>query len=260
MRQRYSPSPSTLELGCIKNIVFTEREIDILSSILSGKSAATISRYLGISTKTVESHVRNIMLKINCNSKEKVIEFIERSGVFELYYQHYKKLFLHYHFLNFIIKISKLPKKPLTCIIYIEEAGKISNSLHAHLDQFLPKIGIEYKFTQDLIGNDKANSNLIIIKNHQTQSPDGCTEDCISSWENDYDLIFLILKKIVDPPDKLNHLIDEFKNLYNSINPELNSSPKYQIIHKQLSTFKFNKTSLYELVLRIVSIMYILSF
>ena len=64
----------------LNGIKITAREIDIISCILNGRSIKTIAKLLCISTKTVETHIRNIMLKINCNSQEAIIDFVERSG------------------------------------------------------------------------------------------------------------------------------------------------------------------------------------
>ena len=57
-------------LSSINNIKFTQREIDIISFIVNGRSTKKIASYLSISPKTVENYVRNIMLKLECNSRE----------------------------------------------------------------------------------------------------------------------------------------------------------------------------------------------
>ena len=63
----------------INEILFTIREIDVISCLINGRSIKKIALFLSISPKTVDVHIRNIMLKIECNSREKIIDFIESS-------------------------------------------------------------------------------------------------------------------------------------------------------------------------------------
>ncbi len=67
-------------LKVIKNIRFTDREIDVIACLIGGRSYKKIASILSISPKTVEYHVRNIMLRIGYNSRESIIDFIEKSG------------------------------------------------------------------------------------------------------------------------------------------------------------------------------------
>ncbi|MBW8309867.1 MAG: helix-turn-helix transcriptional regulator [Candidatus Paracaedibacteraceae bacterium] len=82
----------------MEGIPFTPREIDILASILSGKTVKTIAYLLTISPKTVETHMRNLMLKLNCNSREGIINFIEKTGKFSFFRQHYENLLVQTQF------------------------------------------------------------------------------------------------------------------------------------------------------------------
>ena len=65
------------ELEIINDIKFTIKEIDVISALINGKSIKSIAALLNLSPKTVETHLRNIKQKLNCSSKETVIDFIE---------------------------------------------------------------------------------------------------------------------------------------------------------------------------------------
>lgn len=71
---------------------FTQREIDILSFIISGRSSKKIAIILSISSRTVDNHMRNIMIKLGCNSREQIIEYVENSGFFPLLKTHFFNL------------------------------------------------------------------------------------------------------------------------------------------------------------------------
>ena len=57
------------------NEELTGREMDVLSLICNGHRTKEIADKLFISTHTVESHRRNIMLKLNVNNTSKLVKF-----------------------------------------------------------------------------------------------------------------------------------------------------------------------------------------
>ncbi len=82
--------PNIDNLALIKNKKFTPREIDVIACLLCGR-AASIPAFLSISARTVETHIHNIMLKIECNSREGILDFIEHSdkcAAIKVHYQH----------------------------------------------------------------------------------------------------------------------------------------------------------------------------
>ena len=66
-------------LATINSVKFTPREIDIIAFISSGRSGKKTASFFSISPKTVENHTHNIMIKLQCNSRESIIDFIEKS-------------------------------------------------------------------------------------------------------------------------------------------------------------------------------------
>ena len=68
------------DLQNIQTIRFSKREVEVLSFIVHGRKPKKISQDLGISPRTVETHVRNIMVKVGCSTRESLIDFVENSG------------------------------------------------------------------------------------------------------------------------------------------------------------------------------------
>lgn len=99
---------NTLQLEAIGGVEFTQREVDIIACILSGKSAKKIAAFLSISPKTVENHIRNIMLKLGCRTQENIIDFVERSNKFISIKRHYSNLLLQSFFEQELRKIAEL--------------------------------------------------------------------------------------------------------------------------------------------------------
>jgi tetratricopeptide (TPR) repeat protein/DNA-binding CsgD family transcriptional regulator len=68
----------------LHQISFTERELDILSCIISGRtSRKSIASTFNISTATVASYMRSIMQKLECSSLEYVRMYIESENLVE---------------------------------------------------------------------------------------------------------------------------------------------------------------------------------
>jgi len=67
-------------LNNIKDINFTHREIDIIACVLHNRGEKKTASLLSISPRTVSAHIHNVMLKLGCNSREHLIDFIEKSG------------------------------------------------------------------------------------------------------------------------------------------------------------------------------------
>lgn len=127
------------DLEKINGVKFTFREIDILAFMLHGKSTKKVASLLSISPRTVENHVRNIMVKVECNSRETIIDFIEKSKEVSLLKKHYSHLRIESAFKESLREISHLMKsKTLSCKI-----ETIGNELWHHtLESYLKLAGV----------------------------------------------------------------------------------------------------------------------
>lgn len=95
------------ELSEVNNVKFTSREIDILSVILNNRGEKKIASLLSISPRTVSSHVHNIMLKTGQNSKDGIIDFLQRSGNINYFNSHYNNILRRDIFNKSLYKIRK---------------------------------------------------------------------------------------------------------------------------------------------------------
>jgi DNA-binding CsgD family transcriptional regulator len=76
------------KLDVIMGVKFTLREIDVISCILTGKIAKSMSSVLGIETRTYETHYSNIKKKLQINTKEQLIDLIETADLRKYYRGH----------------------------------------------------------------------------------------------------------------------------------------------------------------------------
>jgi len=130
-------------LKFINGLKFTPREIDIISFLISGRSAKKIASFFGISPKTVENHTHNIMEKLGCNSRERIIDFIEKSEKLPLIRKHYSKTLLNRSFEDCLKKIANVNKNNnKVCIFSYEEKDRESTHLISYLTDFMAFAGI----------------------------------------------------------------------------------------------------------------------
>ncbi len=67
-----------------KKIHITKREIEVLQWLQQGKSSWEISKILGLSERTVNFHVYNIMEKIEAANRPQMVAIALRLGLIEL--------------------------------------------------------------------------------------------------------------------------------------------------------------------------------
>lgn len=97
-------------LKIINEIHFTRREIDVISCLIHGRSTKIIACLLPIVAKTVDNHIHNVTTKINCNSRQGVLDFVIKSGKIQLLRQHYATLIIAEHFHKSLKAIARLIK------------------------------------------------------------------------------------------------------------------------------------------------------
>ncbi len=130
-------------LKIINCISFTKREIDIISFFVCGRSAKKCSSFFDIAPKTVENHTHNIMLKIGCNSREGIIDFIEKSDKLLILRKYYTALFAETEFEKCLKNLSKVHDKSISaCIITDWRAEDTPNVLTFQLEESLNIAGI----------------------------------------------------------------------------------------------------------------------
>lgn len=162
---------SFLDLEIINNIKFSLREVDIVSCIINGRSPKFIAHLLDISPKTVEAHIRNIKIKMNCSSKEQIVSFIEKSNKHQLISQHYRELIVNVDFEKSLQNISaeiinKNLELQVICLIKNDNAEDIKCcKLIKHLSMSGIKANLEYKSLNNL--DFKAN-NYVLLCSAQT--------------------------------------------------------------------------------------------
>jgi tetratricopeptide (TPR) repeat protein len=134
-------------LKIINDVSFTPREIDIIACLLN-RRAASISSFLSISARSVETHTRHIRQKAGeLASRESIIDFIEKSGKLSLIKNDYYlslqvRVFFEEQLKNFTKEIAF---KNITCLFVYERECEHKTSLLRYLKENLKRVGVKVK-------------------------------------------------------------------------------------------------------------------
>lgn len=256
----------TEHLTIINGVSFTRREIDIISCLLSARGTSKIASLLCISPKTVVAHIRNIMLKLECNSRESIIDFIENSNKISIIRKYYLGLLIDIAFEKNLQQISKFNvKSPLLCFIVYWQDQRLKTSLVDHLAHHLKLAGIipkvqEQELSQKIIRSQDSNHTLFLLikKEKQQEIPlEHLKNESIDTFKNEnyYDCIFEILKKIYLPED-INGIFKQFKEYYKNIQHPSGRESKAFLDKPQKKT----KKKIYYYILTILFVVFFICF
>ena len=232
-------------LKTINGIEFTPREIDIISCILN-RRAMSISSFLSIGPRAVETHSRNIRQKAGgLSGRESIIDFIEKSGKLLLIKnEYYLSLRIRVFFEELLKKVSKGKDMEVpVCFLVCEREGKYNPSLIPSLKDHLRRVGFEIKrdikegfqfFTQsdgELSSQNRGqilyiapkNLDLVQLTRYVSQNPS---------------VVFLLQNKIIDA--EASEVLNNF-NVINIYERENYYITFFEILKKILPTYNFDK-------------------
>ncbi len=95
----------------VNGVYFTQREVEIISHLMGGKSIKTIANSLNLSPRTVEVYLNKIKSKVNKTSRDGIIDFIEKSGRLLDFKQYYLTNMKGYENSSIIRENSELQEK-----------------------------------------------------------------------------------------------------------------------------------------------------
>lgn len=239
-------------LETINNIKFTRREIDIIAYVLNGRSTKSISSFLLLSPKTVETHLRNVMLKLGCNARDGIINFIEKSNKYSLIKEYYISLLVQISFEKFLQEISSnLKSNHNKCfIIYWEEDNHIQ--LVRQLENHLKLCGIDVhlenrggdEFSIFLLNNVEAekNYNILYCLSEKFLNEDKSKKSKFfslvrSAFQNISQIIFLIFDE-----NKKEYLEIDNNNRYIEFNESKYYDSVFSILKHILKDIDINKS------------------
>jgi DNA-binding CsgD family transcriptional regulator len=221
-------------LKFLKGIKFSAREIDISACLVHNRGEKKISDLLDIMPKTVNTHTYNIMQKLQCNSRDTIIDFFEKSEKLHFLREYYLHLVIYSHFKKQLLKIGSI-LKPLIIHCYInfskitDEQSQLMEQLDQHLKSanitLLKQINNNFTINEPYIivenASDKkllSTNKILLLLNKTVRIPalKGFVEVDFSSVEKYYFTVFKLLEQIVQA-DGLRPIIQHFESDYTSL-------------------------------------------
>jgi tetratricopeptide (TPR) repeat protein/DNA-binding CsgD family transcriptional regulator len=223
-------------LTTINGARFTEREIDVVACLLNGRRTSAIASLLAIAPRTVTTHFRNIMLKLDCNSQDGIISFVEKSPNRPILRQYYSSLILARAFekcLRDILKLRRDESKSGLVVYWKHEALK--ETLLCHLENHLRMIGLHVEIREQEIYSTiksmdpKTPCLLFLIEKKEHENSEKFSNSSIDSIDlsdqkNYYFAVFDVLKKL-SPHTNLEIILASFKEKYTAVNSVISVIP-----------------------------------
>ncbi|OJW47090.1 MAG: hypothetical protein BGO67_10285 [Alphaproteobacteria bacterium 41-28] len=138
-----------------------------MACLLSARRTSQIASMLSIAPRTVTTHFRNIMLRLDCNSQEGIINFIERSHKLSILREYYSTLIIELAFKKALKEISKLRKDEIpSCLIVYWRDQSLKKSLIRYLKIHLSLAGINAEVREQRLDyeiDDLKSSNQVLF-------------------------------------------------------------------------------------------------
>ncbi len=116
--------PAVAGLRTIRRIRFTPREMDVLACVVNNRAPRkTMATLLDIGVRAAETHMRNILQKLNMSAWEHVRDFVEASPELAEVNKHFHNLWVAHEFRGFLPQLLKVEGLPVPfTFIYDKEA------------------------------------------------------------------------------------------------------------------------------------------
>ncbi|MBX9621941.1 MAG: tetratricopeptide repeat protein [Alphaproteobacteria bacterium] len=265
-------------LSKLNGINFTRREIDVISCLLNARRTSQIAFILSVSPRTITTHLRNIMLKLDCNSQEGIINFIEKSQKLFLLREYYASLVVELGFEKSLMEISKLRREELpTCLIVYWQDCNLKNALLRYLGNHLAQTGISAEIRDQGLDQNvvkKENSNQVLLLLREKREQENTFQEFsrfdfvdLSEKQNYYFSVFEVLKKVFQERN-ITNAIANFKEQYEGMqgfskrkgDESYEEEKKIKEKDKKITLFKttkFFKDNKWRFVLTILSVSFL---
>lgn len=280
------------KLSVICGVKFTPREIDVIACIISGKSPQSIANFLSIPSRslelqTVNTHIVNIRRKIDGNSRESIVTFIEKSDKHKVIHQYYLMLLMAQEFTvslrgKILLLLSQTQSNDVTIklVTYQSDDCLKSKILSKVIRQIFTELAIKLESeSKNFDSNNSINNytihilpiesdveniisnNHIVLSMHDTEiHRNNIHHICLTKMSDYYRVIFSILKYIFPSiAGDLDNVVQSYCNRYDNV---VTMRPVEKVVeNKRLDNLKleeeadFKKRSLRSIIVTVCCVL-----
>lgn len=215
------------DLLSLEGIHFTPREIDVIACFVNARGTSKTASLLSLSPHTVLVHSRNIMAKLGCNSRDSIIDFVEKSDKLPILREYYVSLTIDVAFTEALKNISKIKNQKNVTGGYIYwQDQSLKNAFMDRLVDDLKHAGIPSVIQEpqkdqlfEITKTSDALSFIFIEKQTLQETPQQNAEFIhinLSEEKNYYSAVFKILRALISD-DKLEDIFKIFLKQYAGI-------------------------------------------
>lgn len=216
---------------------FTRRDLDIVASLYCGRSSS-IPSFLNVSKRTLEGYIYQITKKVGCNSREGIIDFVEKKNYISDFKRHYTFLLVENNFTRTLKEIEKKFVGSNFSFFIKTPIDRHYKKNYSTIIKSLIAAGIKISY-------NKENSNYICFssKNNVKISFNGKEYDLVFDPTQYYDFIFSFLKIIYTSSfiiEKRNSFIDVSSKIINENSYRINNNNNNSYTFIEMDKIKKN--------------------
>ena len=245
----------------IAGVKFTLREIDIIACILHNRGAKKIGSLLNIASRTAATHTYNIMQKLRTNSREYIIDLVEKSGKLQHLRLYYANLLTEAAFIKMLNTIKKLLNSTkITYHLNSDTSDDMANVFALQISKYLALAGINIATDTTHTDTDGKNiqnyylhvidkvedinllpkdSIVLVLGEYDNKFDIDATAKYIdfSPKDNFYFSCIRLIEYLVDKPD-IQKTTNDFKTEYRSLQNSWDGGKLQDIPHIDNTTAK----------------------
>lgn len=223
----------------IAGVSLTARELDIVACVFHTRGEKKIASILDISYRTVSTHMRNILNKFCYNSREQIIDTIEKSGQIQYLKEYYVHLSIYYMFIRQLKKIKAIiNRQTINCVINFDNSidekqkqqlkdflylaniklcERVTDNVESNAPTcFLYLVGSTTNFLESNQEYMKKPVGLLFDHNIQTTLLENLDYIDFRHNEDYYCAMFHLIEKIISAK-ALGNIVEEFTSYYHSM-------------------------------------------
>ena len=221
-------------LQAMSGIKFTLREIDVIACIANNRGTKKIASILSISPRTASTHMYNIMSKLQTNSRDYIIDFVQKAGKLSDMRLYYFNILTEAAFTKMLASIKKLlVNQKSGYSLEFNQSSEKEQSFTKQLTHYLsianinlidgksiekaPQFFISSADSQDKISKYKESNLVLVLDQFESKvNTDDTKYIDFTSEDNFYFSFSQLIEHMINAPSMQKVLI-EFQEEYASI-------------------------------------------
>lgn len=155
-----------MQINLIKGIKFTNRELDVISCVICGRTYKSMALLLSLSQNTINTHIKKILIKIDGSCQDHIIRFVENSAYYQFLQKRYLDILTENDLVEFLKIMANSVSLKTATVVSVGENKPIVDTLLRFLNALEVGVNVEYVHSlQNFCYQHGVNYTFLIFEN-----------------------------------------------------------------------------------------------